>query len=55
MESLLNTPLVQQLKDGKLPSMEVIVTIPPTTLAQLFGGTAITVLVILLIYQLIKR
>jgi hypothetical protein len=55
MESLLNTPLLNQLKDGKLPSMEVVVTIPPKTLGQLFGGMAITIIIILLIHQLIKR
>lgn len=53
MEELFQTPVVQNLKDGKLPEMEV--TIKTESIINLTIGVAIAAIIILIVYKVIIK
>jgi hypothetical protein len=55
MQELLNSPLVQDLKKGKLPVMEVDVSLSRTALAELAATLFLTAVAIMLAFQIIKK
>lgn len=54
-ESFWNSPVFLDLKDGKLPTMDVNVSVRPATLIDLFAGAFFTAVAVLLVVHLLKK
>ncbi|MGI4862471.1 MAG: hypothetical protein ACRYFZ_00995 [Janthinobacterium lividum] len=56
LQSLLNSTILTNLVDeGKLPSMDVNVSLNSRSLVDLFAGAFFTAVAVLLVIQLIKK
>jgi hypothetical protein len=55
IQGLLNSPLVENLQAGKLPEMDVNVSLRSESLVDLFAGAFFTAVAVLLIIHLLNK
>ena len=55
IQGLLNSPLVENLQAGKLPEMDVNVSLRSESLVDLFAGAFFTAVAVLLVIHLLNK
>lgn len=55
IQELLNSPLVENLQAGKLPEMDVNVSLRSESLVDLFAGAFFTAVAVLLVVHLMSK